>query len=532
MTTKSFRSTIAQAHADIATDRDRPGDPTRPGMDVSSLPEVGDVVGGCYRLVRLLGTGAFGKVYVAERIDVPEHQVALKVMLREMYAERDPERELVILAAAGHPHMVQLKDHGMASSYVWFTMPVYEGETLSERLCRGTLGIREAYDTFLPIARSLEALHRTGLRHQDLKPENIFLAQFGGRIHPIILDLGVAAERHSRFVAGTVLYAAPEQTLALAGEAIAIDEKVDTYALAATLLVSLVGLSQFPGANAGTHEEIAAAQQVRAREPLGPDALPQLDGRSRQLVVEAFRRWLNPNVASRPGMCEMAEELDVLLEHERELCRIEQSARQQQKSRLRRAQFSVAALAAVSLGLAAVAYSKWEALRLADELHEAKALGAESFDQLESCERERRFTQSQLNRCDSSRERESEACQREVARVSKGAEQSHREQAAKVLACNTKLESCTTEAQEATASCAADRHRLVDEHAAEVERLTEAWIAELDSYRHATSLCETELSICLREDAAERCPTTDAPAGGDAGATSSGGAPQSPVLVN
>ena len=96
-------------------------------------------------------------------------------------------------------------------------MPVYEGQTLASRLQRGTLGLREACETFVPIARSLEALHRAGLRHQDLKPDNIFLAEFAGRIHPIILDLGVAAECTSQFVAGTILFAAPEQTLALTG---------------------------------------------------------------------------------------------------------------------------------------------------------------------------------------------------------------------------------------------------------------------------------------------------------------------------
>src|ERR1041384_4977598 len=137
----------------------------------------------------------FGKVYVAQRVDVPEHQVALKLLPRSLYAGRNVERELVMLATVGHPHMVQLKDHGTTDEYVWLTMPVYDGETLYDRLKRGPLDLREAYDIFLPIAHALEALHAAGLRHQDIKPENIFLAVFAGRIHPILLDLGAAAER-------------------------------------------------------------------------------------------------------------------------------------------------------------------------------------------------------------------------------------------------------------------------------------------------------------------------------------------------
>src|SRR6185503_19486691 len=93
-----------------------------------------DLVGEHYRLVRLLGQGMFGKVYVAQRVDVPEHQVALKLLPRSLYASRNVERELVMLATVGHPHVVSLKDHGTTDDYVWLTMPVYEGETLAERL--------------------------------------------------------------------------------------------------------------------------------------------------------------------------------------------------------------------------------------------------------------------------------------------------------------------------------------------------------------------------------------------------------------
>src|SRR5689334_21832706 len=143
--------------------------------DSSHLPDEGDVVGGHYRLVRRLGEGMFGRVFVAERTDVPEHRVALKLMNRAVYAGRNVERELSMLAAASHPHIVQLKDHGIEGEVVWLTMPLYEGETLAQRLERGPLGLREAYDIFLPIARGVQALHERGLRHQDIKPENIFL---------------------------------------------------------------------------------------------------------------------------------------------------------------------------------------------------------------------------------------------------------------------------------------------------------------------------------------------------------------------
>src|SRR5262249_14939940 len=139
-----FRATLTEALAATIVDDSRRGSGPA-AFDTTSLPDVGDLVGNDYRLVRLLGKGMFGRVYVAERVDVPEPQVGLKVVPREVYSGRNVERELVMLAAAGHPNVVQLKDHGMTDSYVWLTMPVYEGETLADRLARGTLSLREAY---------------------------------------------------------------------------------------------------------------------------------------------------------------------------------------------------------------------------------------------------------------------------------------------------------------------------------------------------------------------------------------------------
>ena len=106
MADPSRRTGVAPRSSEAGPD----SDPTPAPM--LALPDVGDVVGEHYKLVRLLGQGMFGKVYVAQRLDVPEHQVALKLLPRSLYAGRNVERELVMLATVGHPHVVQLKDHG------------------------------------------------------------------------------------------------------------------------------------------------------------------------------------------------------------------------------------------------------------------------------------------------------------------------------------------------------------------------------------------------------------------------------------
>src|SRR6185437_10174015 len=141
---------------------------------------VDEIVAGRYRLLARLGEGAYGQVFKACHMDVPEHRVALKIMGGRSFSARDADQEMRRLAAVAHPNVVQLADHGLvfdehgAISHVWFTMPLYEGTTLRQRIAGGPLSLREAHAVFVPIARGLAAMHDAGLRHQDVKPDNLF----------------------------------------------------------------------------------------------------------------------------------------------------------------------------------------------------------------------------------------------------------------------------------------------------------------------------------------------------------------------
>lgn len=399
-------TTTVQAYS-VTVDRPEDGEnleettPAPLSVATEGLPKVGDVVGGVYRLTRLLGSGMFGKVYVAQREDVPEHQVALKILPRSHYAGRNVERELVMLATVGHPHVVQLKDHGMTQEYVWLTMPVYEGETLDARLVRKPLNLREAYEIFTAVARGLEALHAAGLRHQDIKPENIFLAVFGGRVHPILLDLGAAAEREAQFVAGTALYASPEQLAMLRGEVdIALSEKMDTYCLGATILVSLVGEAKFPGIEATSLDELMKSLKVRANRPLLEDTLPDVEGEPRELIEDALKRWLAIDPRKRPAMQALAAQLDVLLEPEREIERAKVRAQEKQRASLLRFQVAVGVL---MLGAGVIAlwfFSQREKLRLMNEVESAKANGQETLGNLDKCIASYVKVQSESDKCE------------------------------------------------------------------------------------------------------------------------------------
>jgi serine/threonine protein kinase len=476
-TRTGFRATITEAFAATVIGQSGERDQAPAPFRTDRLPEVGDIVGGHYRLVRALGQGMFGRVYVAERVDVPAHQVALKVVPREVYSGRNVERELVMLAAASHPHIVQLKDHGTTAGYVWLTMPVYEGETLATRLQRGPLGLEEAYDVFLPIARALDALHKAGLRHQDIKPENIFLARFAGHLHPILLDLGVAAEREATFVAGTILYASPEQLSALssAAETLPLSDKMDTYCLAATLLFALVGSTYFPGEGAESRLEIVKAQDLRATSPLAKGALIEATGTPRKMLSAAFCRWMDPDPFNRPPVRAMADELDVLLEPERE----------QERRRARRSlrfrylgRTAVTGLFLVAAGGAFFAYSKRETIRLASELDRARADGAASFGELDTCIASHQVAQREATACRDAKSRQEEeyrAKLRHVAKSGGATEASFARQLQAVEATyTTRVKACEEEkASAARAYDAEEQQRTWDWQRKEAQLLNE-----------------------------------------------------------
>jgi serine/threonine protein kinase len=290
-------------------------------------------------------------VFAAEDEETGQ-QVALKVVGLRRYPREYAEHELRALAAIAHPNVVQLNEHGVeagaAEPYLWYTMPLYRGLDLAAVLKgRGNLSLARAHALFTRIAGGVCEMHSLGLRHQDIKPDNIYLAAVAGVAddHPVLLDLGGAAREHaSRPLVATFPFAAPEQTEALIGGMLgeqhpALTEKVDVYALAATLLFSLIG-AKFVGHDIAQNDSEAEASpeallalraqlrpihETRARSPLPPDALPELSSAVRASLSEAFSRWLALDPTDRPRARQFLAELSVLLEWDSELARRQQA---------------------------------------------------------------------------------------------------------------------------------------------------------------------------------------------------------------
>jgi eukaryotic-like serine/threonine-protein kinase len=283
----------------------------------------GTLIGERYAVDKRVGDGSFGDVYRAFDADVPGHVVALKILHKAATsddARKSALRELRLIASVFHPSVVNFKDHGWHHDRLWFVMPWYEGETLEERIRRAPLTRAEAERIFVPLARALATMHESGIRHQDIKPDNIFLAHVGKgegndrETLPVLIDLGVAAKEAEMIVAGTPLYFPPEIAAQYAGkqDKPKVTTKADVFSLALALRNALEPSTQdqVPGT------AIEAFIAHRAEQPPPPPGDKKL-----AYLAPFFERWLSHDAEQRPSAAELANELSVLTLPERKSAR-------------------------------------------------------------------------------------------------------------------------------------------------------------------------------------------------------------------
>ena len=219
----------------------------------TELPDpVGDISDiGAFRLVRQIGRGGMGVVYLAERRSGFDQQVAIKIMPR--FATDGPGRERFaqerrILAQLRHPNICSILDGGeLPDGTPWLAMEYVPGEPLCAWCERRGTGLRERIALFLQLCDAVQAAHRDLVIHRDLKDNNVLVDEAG---HLKLLDFGIAKSlsaaavadghtaAHDRFF--SPMTAAPEQ---LQGERITIG--TDVYALGALLHQLLCGFLPF-----------------------------------------------------------------------------------------------------------------------------------------------------------------------------------------------------------------------------------------------------------------------------------------------
>ena len=233
-------------------------------------------LGDRYQIERELGGGGMSRVFLAEETRLAR-KVVIKVLPPATSAGIEAgrfEREIQVAGSLHHPHIVQLLATGEGDGVVWYAMPFVEGESLSERLQRGTVPVLETVRLLREVADALAYAHTRGIVHRDIKPANIMLA---GR-HALVTDFGVAkavaAGRRAEEPAadltaltsvgmalGTPAYMAPEQAVADPN----VDHRADIYSLGVVAYEMLAGGSPY---QATTPQAMLAAHVTQAAQPI------------------------------------------------------------------------------------------------------------------------------------------------------------------------------------------------------------------------------------------------------------------------
>ncbi len=216
---------------------------------------VGQVVADRYHVIKKLGEGGMGQVYLAEHVKMGRRS-AIKVMNPSMVHDPDAvarfNREASNASRITHPNVCAIYDFGETpEGLIYLAMEFIEGEPLTDLLEReGALPVARAVGIFTQVAEALQAAHDLGIVHRDLKPDNIMLAQKKGGDQVKVVDFGIAKAvggdesgqkvTKTGLVVGTPEFMSPEQ---LSGDK--LDGRSDLYSLALVFYRMLAGKLPF-----------------------------------------------------------------------------------------------------------------------------------------------------------------------------------------------------------------------------------------------------------------------------------------------
>ena len=261
--------------------------------------EPGDIFAG-YRILRRVGVGGMGTVYLAEHPRLPRRD-ALKVLAADL--TEDPQfrarfhREAALAARLEHPHIVSVYDCGIEGDRLWIAMRYVDGIDAAELIRRspGGVPVERAVGIVDGAARGLDAAHRRNLLHRDVKPANILVGtRDDGSDDVRVADFGIArtldeagAGTSTGAAPATLAYAAPEQF-----DNRPLDHRVDVYALGCTLAHLLTGAPPFAGRSsaATVHAHLfEPPPQVSRLRPGLPPAMDEVIARA--MAKDPNRRY-------------------------------------------------------------------------------------------------------------------------------------------------------------------------------------------------------------------------------------------------
>jgi tetratricopeptide (TPR) repeat protein/predicted Ser/Thr protein kinase len=228
--------------------------------------QIGNLLGGRYEILQMLGEGGMGAVYKA-RDEELEREVAIKVIRPEMADHPEIlqrfKQELILARQITDRNVIRIFDIGESGRIKFITMEYLEGENLHQLLKRqGKLGVEEAIDIMEQAASGLAAAHREGIIHRDLKPGNI-MRDKNGRV--VVMDFGLARTfsgdgmTRTGAMLGTIEYMSPEQA-----QGLEVKASSDIFTFGLILYELLAGVTPFRA------ESAIASLLMRAQQRAAP----------------------------------------------------------------------------------------------------------------------------------------------------------------------------------------------------------------------------------------------------------------------
>lgn len=263
-------------------DEDATLDPTPSSSAAQTEPARPKSVGP-YRLIRKLGQGGMGQVWLAEQTAPLRREVALKLIKAGLFDDALLERfqaERQSLAIMNHPAIAKVFDAGATpEGQPYFAMEYVQGLAITDYCDHKRLKIPERLELFIKVCEGVQHAHQKAIIHRDLKPANILVVEVDGKPAPRIIDFGIAKALSSKtapdsfltqfaggFV-GTPGYVSPEQADPAVED---VDTRTDVYSLGIILYVLLTGCLPFDSALWKLKPFPEALRQLREEDPPRP----------------------------------------------------------------------------------------------------------------------------------------------------------------------------------------------------------------------------------------------------------------------